>query len=114
MKDVRPQFTEEEYLALRAEADRLGVSLKRLVRDRAMGIVTEDAPLCSARVLCAEMTACREVLNQIIKRETEADVRLYEDDVIRIEAKMCELEDIVTTFAGKMIRQVKRNGNTAV
>ena len=114
MKDVRPQFTEEEYFALRAEADLLGISLKRLVRDRALGIATEDTPLCSARVLCAEMTACREVLNQIIQRETEADVRLYEDDIIRIEMTMCELEGIVTTFVGKMIRQVKRNGDIDV
>ena len=55
MKDIRPQFDEEEYRQLRTEADRLGVSLKQLVRDRALGIVTEETPLCSTRLLCAEI-----------------------------------------------------------
>ena len=110
MKDVRPQFTDDEYARLREEADRMGVSLKQLVHDRALGIATEDTPLCSVKLLCGEMAKYREVLNQIIRRETEADIRLYEDDIIRIEMSMCELEGIVTAFVRAQLREGKRDG----
>ena len=42
MKTVRPEFEDKEYVQLKNEADRLGVSVKQLVRDRALGIITED------------------------------------------------------------------------
>lgn len=63
MKNIRPEFTEEEYALLKQKADTLGVSLKQLVRDKALGIVTEDTPLCSTAMLCEEMSKLREVLN---------------------------------------------------
>ena len=107
MKDIRPQFTEEEYTQLRAEADRLGISLKQLVRDRALGIETEDQPLCSTRLLCIEMAKYRNVLNKIILRETKADVRLYEDDIIRMEASVSGLEDVVTEFVKTKLKETK-------
>ena len=110
MKDVRPQFTEEEYFALRAEADRLGVSLKRLVRDRALGIATEDTPLCSAKLLCIEMAAYREVLNQIIQRETQANIHLYENDIIRMEMSVSRLEDTVIAYVRTKLREEKSDG----
>lgn len=114
MKDIRPQFTEEEYHTLRSEADRLGISLKQLVHNRALGIASENTPLCSAKLLCAEMAAHRKVLNQIILRETEADERLLEDDIIRLEMSMTELEGIVTGFTTEVLRQAKRNGDIAI
>ena len=107
MKDIRPQFTEEEYSRLRTEADRLCVSLKQLVRDRALGIVTEDTPLCSTRLLCEEVAKYRKVLNQIILRETEVDIRLYEDDIIRMEMSLSGLEDIVTEFVKAKLKEAK-------
>ena len=107
MKDIRPQFTEEEYSQLRTEADRLCVSLKQLVRDRALGIVTEDTPLCSTRLLCEEVAKYRKVLNQIILRETEVDIRLYEDDIIRMEMSLSGLEDIVTEFVKAKLKEAK-------
>lgn len=42
MKSIRPEFNEKEYACLKQEADELGVSLKQLVRNRALKIVTED------------------------------------------------------------------------
>lgn len=107
MKDIRPQFTEEEYSQLRTEADRLCVSLKQLVRDRALGIVTEDTPLSSTRLLCEEVAKYRKVLNQIILRETEVDIRLYEDDIIRMEMSLSGLEDIVTEFVKAKLKEAK-------
>lgn len=107
MKDIRPQFTEKEYALLRTEADRLGVSLKQLVRDRALGIETEDTTICSTRLLCEEMSKYRKVLNQIILRETQADVRLYEDDIIRMEMSISGLEDVVTEFVKTKLKETK-------
>lgn len=110
MKTIRPEFTEEEYRKLQQEADSLGVSLKHLVRDKALGIATEDTPLSSTKLLCDEMTKYREVLNQIIRREVESDSRLFEDDIIRIEMTMSDLERIVTAFTRAKLREVKRHG----
>lgn len=110
MKDIRPQFTEEEYHALRSEADRLGISLKQLVHNRASGIVSENTPLCSAKLLCAEMAAHRKVLNQIIQRETQANIHLYEDDIIRMEMSVSRLEDTVIAYVRTKLREEKSDG----
>ena len=77
MKDIRPQFTEE------------------------------DQPLCSTRLLCIEMAKYRNVLNKIILRETKADVRLYEDDIIRMEMSVAGLENIVANFVNAKLKEAK-------
>lgn len=110
MKTIRPEFSEDEYAQMKNEADQLGVSVKQLVRDRALGIITEDTPLCATKLLCDEMARYREILNQIIRREVESDIRLFEDDIIRIEMSMCELEGIVTAFVREKLREAKRDG----
>jgi hypothetical protein len=112
MKDIRPQFTEEEYSQLLLEADRLEVSLKQLVRDRALGIVTEDTPLTAAKILSDEISKVRDVMNRIIRRETTAEIRLFEDDIIRLEMAMKELEGIVAAFISEMIKKVRNVGDT--
>lgn len=106
MKDVRPEFTPEEYHRLSLEANRLGISLKQLVHDRAVRKSPGDSPLTAAQVLAREISQNREVLNQIIRRETAAEIRLYEDDVIRLEMAMTELEGIVTAFISEVLRKV--------
>ena len=107
MKEVRTKFTEEEYAGLRTGADRLGMTVKQLVHARATEIAPEDAPLSAAKILSDEIAAYREILNRIIKRETTADIRLYEDDVIRLEMSMRELEGIVAAFISEIISRVK-------
>lgn len=106
MKDVRPEFTPEEFHRLRFEADRLNISLKQLVHDRAVMVSPADNPLSAAQILAKEIAQNREVLNQIIKRETTAETRLYEDDLIRLEIAMTELEGIVTAFVSEVLRKV--------
>lgn len=110
MKSIRPEFAETEYDSLKQEAGRLGITIKQLVRDRALGIVSEDTPLCSTKMLCDEMSKYREVLNQIIRREVEVDEHLFEDDIIRIEMAMHQLEEIVTAFVREQLREAKRHG----
>lgn len=112
MKDIRPQFTEEEYSQLRTEADRLCVSLKQLVRDRALGIVTEDTPLSAAKILSDEVSTIREVLNQIIQRETTAEIRLWQDDIIQLEKAMEDIEESVAAFMGEMMKKVRNVGDS--
>lgn len=107
MKEVRPVFTPEEYQKLHTEARQLNIPLKQLVHDRAVGIYPAENPLSSARILANEISKCRAVLNQIIRRETTASPRLYEDDVIRLEMAMTELEGIVTAFISEVLRKVR-------
>lgn len=106
MKDIRPEFTAEEYHRLRFEADRLNISLKQLVHDRAVGAAPTDNPLTAAQILADEISKNREVLNQIIKRETTAEIRLYEDDIIRMDMSMTELEGIVSAFITEILKKV--------
>ena len=110
LKSIRPEFNEQEYEMLTQEADELGISLKQLVRDQALKIVTGDTPLSKAKILSGEISKCREVLNRIIKREIDSNEHLYEDDIIRIEMAMHELEEIVTVFVRDQLREAKRYG----
>lgn len=107
MKDVRPEFTPDEYEKLRQDADRLSVSVKQLVHDRALGISTEETPLGSAKILSDEISLFRKSLNEIIQRETTADIRLYEDDVIRLEMTMNNIEAMVAAYISKAMKAVK-------
>lgn len=108
MKDVRPEFTPEEYERLVNDADRLSISVKQLVHDRAVGITPKTTLMVSAKTLSDEISKYREVLNEIIRRETTAEIRLYEDDVIRLEASMNALEGVVSAFITEaMKRKVK-------
>lgn len=104
MKDIRPEFTPEEYERLKKEADRLGVPLKKLVRDRAMQADAGGNPLTTAQILSMEMSQVRELLNQIIRRESTAEIRLYEDDVIRLELTLARLEEITADFISQVLK----------
>ena len=104
MKDIRPDFTAEEYERLKEEADRLGVPLKKLVHDRAMQADTGGKPLTAAQMLSIEMSQVRELLNQIIRRESSVEIRLYEDDVIRLELTMARLEEITADFISQVLK----------
>ena len=104
MKDIRPEFTPEEYERLKEEADRLGVPLKKLVHDRAMQADTGGKPLTAAQMLSMEMSQVRELLNQIIRRESSVEIGLYEDDVIRLELTMARLEEITADFISQALK----------
>ena len=114
MKTVRPEFEDKEYVQLKNEADRLGVSVKQLVRDRALGVVTEDTPLCSAKILSDGISEIRDAMNEIIRREMNADERLFEDDVIRLEMMMENVEKMVGSYITWAIREARANGDVTV
>ena len=104
MKDIRPEFTPEEYERLKEEADRLGVPLKKLVHDRAVQADAGVKPLNAVQILSMEMSQVRDVLNQIIRRESSVEIRLYEDDVIRLELTMARLEEITADFISQVLK----------
>ena len=104
MKDIRPEFTPEEYDRLKAEADRLSVPLKKLVHDRAVQTDAGVKPLTAAQILSMEMSQVRELLNQIIRRESSVEIGLYEDDVIRMELTMARLEEITADFISQVLK----------
>lgn len=104
MKEIRSEFTFEEYEKLKEEAGRLGISVKQLVHDRAVGTVPEDAPLTAAQILSNEMSVVREDLNEIIRRETGAKDRLYEDDMIRLELTMARVETATGDFIARVLK----------
>ena len=107
MKDVRPEFNTSEYERLTREASALGVSVKRLVHDRALGISTADTPLSVAKKLSDEISLCRDAINQIARREMAADIRLYEDDIIRLEMEMANIEAMVSAILTQTIKEAK-------
>ena len=104
MKDIRPEFTPEEYDRLKAEAVRLGVPLKKRGHDRAVQADTGVKPLTGAQILSMEMSQVRDVLNQIIRRESTVEIRLYEDDVIRLELTLARLEEITADFISQILK----------
>ena len=112
MNDVRLRFNDEEYSDLKTDADRLQVSVRQLVHDRAVRGDSPDPPLHGVQILANEVAQVRESMNQIIRRETNAELRLYEDDVIRIERVMTNLEENVCVLIKEILRQVKKNGHT--
>lgn len=112
MKEIRVKFQESEYDRIKAEADRLGISIKEYVHIRAMGVSPGDTPMCAAKMFCEEVGKYREALNQIIQREILAGTGLYEDDVIRMELTMSAIENTVADFIKNQLRVVKKSGNT--
>ena len=114
MKDIRLKFGDEEYESIRSDADRLQLSVRQLIHDRATGRDGMQAALYGAQVLSEEMGRIRGALNQIIRRETEAEIRLYEDDVIRLEGIMAKLEQMVVRYIADALREVKAHGQPAV
>ena len=111
MKELRLQFLESEYIQLKAESDRLGVSLKQLAHSRALGGSPEETPMGSAKILGDEIAQYRNVLNQIIRRVTHAEVHLYEADIIRMEIMLTNIETMVADYTAQMIKAVKNDGN---
>lgn len=112
MTVVTVKFVPEEYESLQAEADRLQLSVTQLIRTQVLG---HGCALCKALTLSAEMSLIREQINQIIRREIAESPRLYEDDLIRLEQTMTELEKKVSQYILDVLRnEVIRNGRPAV
>lgn len=114
MKDVRIKLGDQEYERIRSEAEKLQITVRQLLHNRATGRGGTQAALYSVQVLSEEMAQIRDGLNQIIRRETSADIRLYEDDLIRLEGIMSELEQTVTRYISGVLKEVHTCGNLAV
>ena len=112
MKDVKIKFLDEEYDAIKTVADDLQISVRQLIHDRATD--RDCVSLQGVQVLSKEMARIRDGLNQIIRRETEAEIRLYEDDVIRLEKIMAELERTVARYIADTLREMRAHGQSAV
>ena len=114
MKEIRVALSLQEYSDIKSKADQLGISFRQLVHNRVTGIDPENTPFNLAKRLSEEISACRRDINRIIQRETRSELGLYEDDIIRLDLRMAELEGIVTAFVGTALRQVKRSGNSNI
>ena len=112
MKVVTVKFCSEEFESLQAEADRLQLSVTQLIRTQVLG---HGCALCKALTLSAEMSLIREQINQIIRQEIAESPRLYEDDLIRLEQTMTELEKKVSQYILDILRnEVIKNGSPTV
>lgn len=114
MKDVRIKFSDQEYETIRSEAEKFHLSVRQLIHDRATGRDRIQAALYTTQALSVEMAQIRDGLNQIIRQETSADIRLYEDDLIRLEGIMAELEQTVTRYISGVLKEVHTCGNLAI
>lgn len=114
MKTIRPYFLDCEVAQLEEEAGRIGISVKDLVHDRAMKMVPEDAPLSSAKILADEISECRAVFNEIARREMGVKTRLYEDDIIRMEMALNNIEAMVAAYITQVLAEVKDDGKSEV
>lgn len=106
MKEIRVKFTEEEYDWLRWNADQLGATVEEMTHDRALCYFFDDPRLAAVQILTEEMGQVREALNQRIKRETEEEIRLYEDNMIRMELEVGRMEGIVAGYVAKVLKEV--------
>ena len=114
MKDLRIKVLQEEYEAIQSDAQHLRISVRQLIHDRITGRDVAQASLYGAQALSEEMAQIRYAMNQIIRRETETELRLYEDDVIRLEGIMAELEQTVTRYISGVLKEVRACGQPAV
>ena len=114
MKEIRSHFNELEYTLLKDSADQYGVSIKQLIRDRALGISQEEKPLVVVQKLGETLGECRDMMNEIIKREICTKDHLYEDDIIRMEKLLTRAESMVADCIAQMIKVGENNGNTSV
>ena len=108
MKEIRTKFSDEEYTSLNTDAGKLHISIQKLVHDRALQQDSMESPLSGARVLSNGMSEIRSSLNQIIRQETDSNIRLYEDDMICIETAMAELEHIVCRYISSISKKGAR------
>lgn len=111
MKEVRVKFSTEEFERLKERAEYLGLSTKELVHICAMGEAPEDTPLCATQLVCREISEYRQALNRIIQRETQAEIRLFEDDIIALEISLSGLERVVAEFVREQSKAVRKSGN---
>lgn len=105
MKEVRIQFTPEEYENIKTDAEQLGVSLKSLIHNRTISN-TSASTFYLAKTLSDEVSLCRREFNRIIQREMRSGSGLFEDDIIRLELTLSEVEKIVTTFVSTKLKEV--------
>ena len=108
MKEIRSKFSDDEYASLNTDAVKLHISIPKLVHDRALQQDPMESPLSGARVLSNGMSGIRNSLNQIIRQETDSGIRLYEDDMIRLETAMAELEHIVCRYISSVSKKGAR------
>ena len=106
MKEIRVKFTDKEYDWLKFDAGQFDVSVEEMTYYRAMCYFGDDWKLAAVQVLTAEMAQVREALNQRIRWETEAEERLYEDNLIRVEMEVGRLEGIVAKYVATALKGV--------
>ena len=114
MKEVRIPMSEEEYQQLKTEASSLCVSPKLLMRDRIFGVVTAESPLWSAKILADEIAALRSEINHIVKTESTSRIRIYEDNLIRLESSMNAVETMVATYISNAMKEAKKHGSNSL
>lgn len=106
MKEIRVKFTKDEYDWLWRDADQFGATVEEMTHARALCYFYDDLRLAAVQILTKEMAEVREALNQRIKRETEEEIRLYEDNMIRMEMEVSRLEGIVAKYVAKVLKGV--------
>lgn len=115
MKEIRSQFSAEEYELLKADATHQHVSLRQLVHDRAVNPASAGSSLYEIQVLSNGISQVRDCMNKIIRQETHTELRLYEDDVIELEYRMFDLEQLVSDYISNVIKKgVNKNGKPAL
>ena len=111
MKEIRIKFSTEEFKRLKERAEHLGLPTKELVHICALGESPVDSPLCAVQLVCREMSEYRSALNRIIQRETQIEIRLFEDDIIALEISLSGLEHVVAEFAREQSKEVRKSGD---
>ena len=111
MKEVTLKFRHDEYALLQADANKLQISVRQLIRNRAL---EAGCALCKAMAMSAELSLIREQINRLIRQETDQAPRLYEDDLIRLEMTMTELEQTVTRYISDLLTEVRAYGQPAI
>ena len=105
-KYIKVKFTDAELAGLQRDASLHNKSVNQYIHDCTTGAKLEISPVYAAFTVAEELSKIRNALNEIFRRETAADVRLFEDDVIQLDRRMNEVEVAVAEYLKSVRKEI--------
>ena len=106
-KYIKVKFNDAELANLKRDATLHNKSVNQYIHDCTTGTELVISPVYAALEVSSALSEVRNALNEIFRRETAADVRLFEDDVIQIDQRMHNVEVAVAEYLKSVRKELK-------